>query len=120
MSREVFDEPELAGYVPNEGMPGRRRQLRIARVVIVVGIVALVVPGVLGTWQLAGESAARSCADYDRMLSRAEPSVAGFELFGPGGPGWYCMDAARGTALIGLGLIPYGGLAGAASTSTNS
>lgn len=118
MSREVFDEPELAGYVPNEGMPHRRRQLRVARVVILVGIAALVVPGAIGTWQLARSSAVRSCADDDRMLGRAHASVARFDLFGPG---WYCTDAVHGTDLTGLGLIPYGGIGpGAATTTSNS
>jgi hypothetical protein len=109
----TFEEhPELVGYVPTEGMPHRRRMLRAMRVVVILGVAALVLPGVLVTWQTAGRSAASSCAvmvkDQD---SDAIGSVAAFDWFGVHGPQWYCSAVEFGgrERLLGsVGVIPYG------------
>lgn len=105
------DEPELIGYVPIERRPlyGRRR-MRIMRVMVVIAVAALVVPGFLGTLSLATTTAQGTCSVY---VARYQPNAAGasvhFDLFGPRGPGWNCytLDAAGDeTFLVLLGLIP--------------
>jgi hypothetical protein len=109
-SRE-HEEPELLGYVPIEHRPlyGRRRR-RIMRLMVLIAVAALVVPGILGTVSLAANTAQQTCAVY---VARYQPNTAGasvhFDLFGPRGPGWDCytLDAAQDeTFLVLLGLIP--------------
>lgn len=109
----TFEEhPELAGYVPTEGMPHRRRMLRAMRVVVIAGVAALVLPGILVTWQTAGRSAASSCAALVRAQdSGAAGSVAAFDWFGESGPQWYCSAVefgGRERPMGPVGVIPYG------------
>lgn len=105
------DEPELAGYVPIErsSLHGQRRQ-RAMRILVLVAVAALVIPGVLSTLSLAQHTAEHTCAVYVRRYQpRAVGSASHFDLFGPRGPGWDCysVDSARNeTFLVLLGLIP--------------
>lgn len=106
------DHPELSGYVPTEGMPHRRRRLRVMRVVVLVGIAGLVLPTVLGTWLTAARSASTTCGQLVDAVDPGAASASRFDAFGPGGPQWYCFSVGFGgdeRPIAGLGLIPAGG-----------
>ncbi|MCU1442806.1 MAG: hypothetical protein JWQ59_956 [Cryobacterium sp.] len=106
------EHPELAGYEPHD----RNRPLRgkhmttIMRVVVVLGLVALVVPSILTTVQVASRTADSGCVvAVARYHPFAESFDARFELSGPGGFGWQCyaIDTnERETFVIPLGIIP--------------
>ena len=105
------DEPELAGYEPHEGRPLRkRRTIIIMRVVVVLGLVSLVVPGVLTTIRVSDQTAQASCAIWVAYEEPGSPgSIARFEVFGPSGLGWECytVGAFGGDRHIAsIGLIP--------------
>ncbi len=110
MSDDDF-HPELAGYVPPDGGSVRRPMaLRIMRIVIVIGIVSLVLPGVIYTIGIQMETADAAC----RIVVHANaPQAVGeqarLEAWGGNGPGWYCYaEFFDGSQLMlrGLGLIP--------------
>ncbi|MCU1551634.1 MAG: putative rane protein [Glaciihabitans sp.] len=105
------DEPELAGYEPSDNKPLRSRGLLLMmRVVVVVGVLALVLPGVVTTFSVAATSAKEACRRWVAYADPASPgSSARFELFGAGGVGWECYT--RGSFggdrhVASLGLIP--------------
>jgi len=104
--------PELSGYEPTDAArPLRgRRTVALMRVTVVLGIVALLVPGVLTTLSLASATAARACAAaVAHYYPFSESSDARFELAGAGGFGWQCYaidQNERETFLMPLGIIP--------------
>jgi hypothetical protein len=106
------DHPELAGYEPTDASrPLRsRRMLLLMRITVVLGIVALLVPGVLTTLSIASATATNACAAaVARYTPNASGSSAGFELAGAGGFGWQCYSVDtndRRTFLVPLGIIP--------------
>ena len=104
------EEPELAGYVPTEGVPRRRRMQFVLRIVVVVGIACLVLPGMLTTLSVASSTAQEACnAWVGYEAPEATRASARFELFGTGGPGWQCytVGAFGGEKNVAsLGLIP--------------
>lgn len=104
------DPPELRGYVPNDDRPLRHpATLRVMRVVIVLGVIGLVVPGLAATVTLQARTAAAICADAVNTSTNGADPVTRFELLGPAGPSWYCYarDFGDREVLIGsLGLIP--------------
>lgn len=104
------DPPELAGYEPGEGKPLRHPMtIRVMRVVIVLGIVGLVAPGLYATVALQSRTAAAVCEWATDTATNGAEAVARFELLGPGGPSWYCYarDFGGREVLLGsLGLIP--------------
>jgi hypothetical protein len=104
------DEPELAGYVPTEGAPRLRQMRLVLRIVVVVGITALVLPGILTTMSVAAATAQEACAAWVVYEApEASGASARFELFGVGGPGWECytVGAFGGDRRVAsLGLIP--------------
>ncbi|WP_309711606.1 hypothetical protein [Pseudolysinimonas sp.] len=104
------DPPELRGYVPNDDRPLRHPlTLRVMRIVIVLGVIGLVVPGLYATIALQARTAEAICARAVSSGTIDADPVARFELFGPGGPSWYCYAREFGgrEVLIGsLGLIP--------------
>ena len=104
------EEPELAGYVPTEGIPRRRRMRLVLRIVVVVGIACLVLPGMLTTLSVASSTAQEACNAWVRYEApEATRASARFELFGAGGPGWQCytVGAFGGEKNVAsLGLIP--------------
>lgn len=110
MDDEFELEPELAGYVPNEGMPRRRHTLVIMRAVVIVGIACLVMPGILISGSVAARTASEACADWVAYEAPgSEGHDAHFELMGRGGAGWQCYAiAGSGTEryVASLGLIP--------------
>lgn len=105
------EEPELAGYLPIERTSlYRRRRQRGMRILVLVAVAALVIPGALSTLSLAQRTAENTCAVYVRRYQpRAAGSTAHFDVFGPRGPGWDCYSVGAGggeTFLVLLGLIP--------------
>jgi hypothetical protein len=105
------DEPELAGYEPGDGRPLRSPRLLLAmRVIVIVGVVGLVLPGILTTLHVAAVSAQEACRRWVAYASPEAPgSSARFELFGAGGIGWECYTRGAfggDTHVASLGLIP--------------
>ena len=112
MHEDEDDEPELAGYEPHE-KPLRSPHLVTAmRVMVVLGLAGLILPGILVTIATANNTAQRTCATYTAYLA---PESIGFstrfELVSPAGIGWNCYAVAFGgdeTLVASLGLIPGG------------
>jgi hypothetical protein len=111
VERDEEIPPELAGYEPGEvGALRGPRMRRVARVVVVLAVVALVLPGVLIGISTATRTAELAC----RVVgSTAAPDAvaleARFEWSGHEGPGWYCYATGFGgreTQLRFLGFIP--------------
>ena len=107
------EHPELTGYEPGDGRPLRSARLLLAmRIIVVVGIIALVLPGIVTTLSVGSATANRSCAQwvaFDRP--DASGSSARFELFGPGGIGWQCYSVGAfggDERVASLGIIPSG------------
>jgi hypothetical protein len=106
------EHPELSGYEPQDAdRPLRsRRALTVMRIVVLLGLVALIVPGILTTVQVATTTAANTCVlAVARYYPYAVDSDARFELSGPGGFGWQCYAIdlnERETFVIPLGIIP--------------
>ncbi|CAN5362982.1 hypothetical protein BH09ACT4_BH09ACT4_11490 [soil metagenome] len=102
---------ELAEYEPGDGRPvhsvARRRALRI---MVVIGLIGLVLPGLLVTVSTQLATADAAC---HIVVAQAAPDSIGwearFELGGGDGPGWYCYaQRFGGTEILlrSLGLIP--------------
>lgn len=105
------DPPELRGYVPHEGDRPLRHPatLPVMRVVIVLGIIGLVVPGLYATVVLQNRQAQAHCAAIIEALAPGSDPVPRFEVAGPGGPSWYCYarDFGGHEVLVeSLGLFP--------------
>lgn len=105
------DHAELAGYVPTEGRSVRHPLVvKATRVVIVIAVIALVLPGVISTLGVQAQTAAAACRIVVRVGDReATGSIARFEGWGGNGPGWYCYARSfDGSELMlrALGLIP--------------
>jgi hypothetical protein len=102
--------PELAEYVPTEGSSIRRPlTLKVMRVVIVIAVVALILPGVVYTISVQVETAGAACAIVVSAAAPDSTPDARLQLWGGNGPGWYCY--ARGfdgseVLLRSLGMIP--------------
>ena len=63
MAHDDDDPPELRGYVPSDDKPLRHPlTMRIMRVVIVLGIIGFVAPGLYATVTLQHRQAVASCA----------------------------------------------------------
>lgn len=107
----MSDHPELDGYEPMPEKPLRSRHLQtLTRVVVIVALVALVLPGIIVTMTTANSTAQGACATYVQAYSpEAIGYSVGFEVVGAEGPGWYCYSVAyggRATLIRALGLIP--------------
>jgi hypothetical protein len=105
------DNPELSGYQPSDDRPLRRRRTVVMmRVIVIVGLVALILPGIVTTVSVGTTTAEASCALWVAYQEPGAPSSdARFEVFGPGTLGWECytVDAFGGdTHVASLGLIP--------------
>lgn len=104
------DEPELAGYQPHEKPLRSPHLVTVMRVVVIVGLVSLLLPGLLLTTNTASNTAQRTCAAYTAYLApEAVGFSARFELFSVAGIGWNCYaeqyDGSE-TLLKVLGIIP--------------
>lgn len=106
------DEPELAGYQSSERPLRGRHFGTVMRVIVVLGLVGLVLPGILVTITTANRTARATCAVYTSFLApQAIGFTTRFELFGPAGAGWNCYAVTFGGQEIlikSLGLIPGG------------
>ena len=106
------EHPELAGYEPIPDKPRRRHAHAVLRVVVILAIIGLVLPGILITATTASNTAERSCAAYiERFAPGSQGQSVRFELTSPIGPGWNCYSVAFGgeeTLVKALGLIPVG------------
>lgn len=107
------EHPELAGYEPIPERPLRRRNAHaVMRVVVVLAIIGLILPGVLITITTASNTAERSCAIYiDRLVPGSQGQVVRFEMTSPIGPGYNCYSVGFGgdlTLVHAFGLIPVG------------
>ncbi|MDJ0339190.1 hypothetical protein [Cryobacterium sp. PH31-O1] len=106
------NHPELSGYEPNDAYrPLRGKHFTsILRIVVVLGLIALVVPGVLTTMRVASDTAANACATaVAQYYPAAVDFDARFEVAGPGGFGWQCYAVdlnERDTFVQSLGIIP--------------
>lgn len=82
---------------------------RVMRVVVVLGLVGLVLPGVVVTVGVQQATASRACAAAVAARADGAEPVPRFELLGPAGPSWYCyartFDGDE-VLLASLGLIP--------------
>lgn len=106
------DEPELAGYERSE-RPLRPAYLQtVMRVVVVVGLIGLILPGIVVTLGTANRTAVSTCAAYTAFYApQAVGFQARFELFAAAGLGWNCYAQTFGGGEImvkSLGLIPGG------------
>jgi len=102
------DPPELSGYEPNDKPLRSRMVVRVMRVVVVLGVLGLVLPGIAATVSLQTRTAEFRCAQLVTPEIGADP-VARFELFGRLGPGWYCYAErfdGREVLVRALGFIP--------------
>lgn len=106
------DEPELAGYQPHDRPLRSPHLITVMRVVVVIGLVGLILPGLLVTATTANRTAASTCAAYTAYFA---PEAVGFstrfEVVSAAGMGWNCYAVAFGgteTLVASLGLIPGG------------
>jgi hypothetical protein len=87
----------------------------VMRVVVVVGIVSLLLPGVVTMVRVGASTADMACADFVRFERPDSPSYeVRFQLFGPGVVGYECYTryAFGGDEhIVSLGLIPSGRVA---------
>jgi hypothetical protein len=103
--------PELAGYEPGDGRPVRNPMtLRVMRVVVVLGLIGLLLPGILVTWSTQLTTADAACRIVVASLAPDAPGAnARLELLGAQGPDWYCyavqFDGSE-VPLRTLGIIP--------------
>lgn len=102
---------ELAGYEPDDERPVRRPMTHHAmRIVVILGILGLVLPGIIISISTANNTAQSACRAV--VVEKAPDAVAyspRFELAGAEGPGWYCYaQQFDGTEVLlgALGLIP--------------
>ncbi len=114
--------PELVEPSPGDDRPLRHpATITAMRVVVIVGILALILPGVVITVSTASRSADVAC---DRIVrgsaASAVDSTTRFELVGPEGPGWYCYAVEFGgdeRLQAALGPIPDARSGGSGGTS---
>ncbi len=107
------EHPELAAYEPHEGRPLRSaRTLLAMRVIVILGILGLVLPGIVTIVSVSTATATRACVAWvEYEVPDAASSSVRFELFGPGGAGWQCYSVGAfggDRRVASLGIIPSG------------
>lgn len=106
------EEPELAGYEPHEKPLRSPHLITVMRVVVVIGLVGLILPGILVTMSTANRTALSTCAAYTAYFAPdAVDFSTRFELVSPAGMGWNCYAIEFGgdeVLVAALGLIPGG------------
>lgn len=109
MERDPFDdEPDEDSEDYSRPLYGRGRRMML-RVVVLVCVFALVLPGVLSLYSQFNAFAQGACWKAALFSDPATVSVrAGFEVFGPGGIGWECYatSASGERHVVSLGLFP--------------
>jgi len=101
--------PELDAPDDDERPLRSARVRKAMRVVVIVGLAALVLPSILATASIAGGTASSTCRVLVEREIRDADASARFDLFGPAGPAWYCYASRyQGDELLiaSLGLIP--------------
>lgn len=111
MIEDDDDEPELRGFEPYELRPLRsQRTQALLRVVVVVGIVVLVLPGLVIISGMTAGAARIACNEYSAAYAPQSAShVVRFELFSPAGIGWNCYALSSSgdeTLVLAMGPIP--------------
>ena len=104
--REWPDDPDRDS---SAGLSPWERRRRVLRWVSIVAMLALVIPGALGTWSVARNTAAQACRmAVDFYAAPGVPSRIAFDLTDPRLLGWNCYaQAPNGEVLVAaLGLIP--------------
>ena len=82
------------------------------RVIVILGIIGLILPGMITIVTVSTATATRACTAWvNYEAPDAAASSVRFELFGPGGAGWQCytVGAFGGDRRVAsLGIIPSG------------
>jgi hypothetical protein len=107
----VSEHPELDGYEASDNRPLRSRHLTtVMRVVVVLALVALVLPGIVTTMTVSASTAQSACEAWVAFeVDGASGAEARFEVFGPSGMGWECYSVGAfggDEHVASLGLIP--------------
>lgn len=107
---EFESHPELEGADSDERPARRSIRLRFLRIVVIVGVAALVLPSVISTIGVQARTANAACTIVVAALAPGAVSLsARFEVFGGQGPGWYCYATdftGVETLMRPLGFIP--------------
>lgn len=84
----------------------------VMRVVVVLGLIGLVLPGIVTTVSVGRATAQRACDFWGVQTAPGAASYsARFEVFGPSGIGWECYTVGSFGGerhVASLGLIPDG------------
>jgi hypothetical protein len=107
----VSDEhPELSGFEPFEEKPLRSaRKTWALRIVVLLAVLALVLPGLFTTISVGTSNAWQACTYRAAAVDPGLQAAPRFELFGPGGLGWECYAVDRlgdEMHIDSMGLIP--------------
>ncbi|MBA8847921.1 hypothetical protein [Microcella alkalica] len=89
--------------------PAWERRARVMRIISIVALLSLVVPGALATWALAQSTAATACRlAVDALADVRTPTRVAFELTSLETAGWNCYALApTGEVRVAvLGVIP--------------
>ncbi|AWB89806.1 hypothetical protein [Homoserinimonas hongtaonis] len=120
------DHPELAGYEPFEEKPLRGQRFSLLlRVVVVLAVLGLILPGVFTTVSVGTRNAQLACDYRGALAVPGAPSYeATFELFGPGVIGWECYaldQLGKRIHVDSMGFIPVApGVSGPRVPTSNS
>lgn len=104
------DIPELRDSEPDDRPLRSRRFTTVLRVMVILGVLGLVLPGALSTYRVQEITAQAACEIWV-AYEVAGPSGADarFEVFGPGFIGWECYSVGAfgdDGHIASLGLIP--------------
>lgn len=104
------EHPELSGYEPYEEKPLRSaRRTWALRLVVLLAVLALVLPGVFTTVSVGTSNAWQACTYRSAVVDPSLRAAPRFELLGPGGLGWECYAVDRSGSehhIDSMGLIP--------------
>ena len=107
--RELDEEQPYGSGSDDEATSPWERRRRVMRIVALVTMIAMIVPGALTSWAIAQSTAERSCRiAVDFYATERTPARVAFELGSPDTLGWNCYAVApTGEVRVALlGLIP--------------
>jgi hypothetical protein len=106
----VSEHPELDGYESSDKPLRSKHLTTVMRVVVVLALVALILPGIVTTMTVSSSTAQAACAAWVAFeVDGASGSEARFEVLGPSGMGWECYSVGAfggDEHIASLGLIP--------------